>query len=683
MTKKTLITSALPYANGVIHFGHLAGNNLPADVYARFCRMRGDEVLFLCGSDEYGMAVSLSAQLAGRSPQDHVNHYHELNKRLFQRMNMSWDHYSRTTWPGHIQPVQQFFLDLLKNGYIEEKWSDQLYSQSEDRFLSDRYVVGTCPSCGFETARGDECPRCAASYEATDLKNPRSKITDAALEKRSTKHWFLRLDLFKEPLLKWLETKEWKPNVMNFIKAYIADLRPRCITRDSDWGVPVPLEGAIGKVLYVWFDAPIGYITAAMEWSQLKGDPEAWKSFWLNENTNLVQFMGKDNITFHAVIFPAMIMGQDLSIKLVDAMPANEFYNLESRKLSKSDGWSVDLDEFLNRYDSEALRYMISATAPESSDSEFTWKEFQSRVNADLVGKWGNFIHRTLTFIQKMQGQVPPAHSQMDEDKLFESQLLGKVQEIENCYSEFKLRRATQLIMEMAQICNTYFDAQKPWAFLKQMEQVRLEAVMYSCLKAIQYLAVATHPIMPVKTQRVWQLLGFQGHLDRSTWQESLQRNLPVGITLPISQPLFAKIEDEQVAVEVASLQESAKKNSSLSICKALCEPFLSMPCSMEDFLQIDIRCGQILEAHAVPKSSKLLKLSIDLGQGHPRQIISGIAMHYKPEDLVGKKVLCLANLPKAKLMGLESEGMLLSAGDGKLLELPILQHVMVGARLR
>ncbi|MES2121665.1 MAG: methionine--tRNA ligase, partial [Chlamydiota bacterium] len=368
MHQKILITSALPYANGPLHFGHVAGAYLPADCYARFERLKGSHVHFVCGSDEYGIAITLSAELAGRTPQQHVDLFHEINKNLFNQLNFSFDHFSRTTWPGHVKTTQEYFKDLLANGYIEEKTTDQLYSETESKFLADRYVVGTCPKCGFAEARGDECQKCGASYEATDLLQPRSKLTGSPLIRKPTKHFFLRFDLFKEKLSEWIGKKDWKPNVIQFAKSYIEDLKPRGITRDMEWGVPIPLPGTEGKVFYVWFDAPIGYISASREWAELHGKPESWRDYWCDPQTKLVQFVGKDNIPFHAVFFPAMTMGQNQPYKLVDELPANEFYNLEGKQFSKSDNWTIDLDTFFKQFTADQIRYAIASNAPETQD---------------------------------------------------------------------------------------------------------------------------------------------------------------------------------------------------------------------------------------------------------------------------------------------------------------------------
>ena len=459
---KVLITAALPYANGPLHFGHIAGAYLPADCYARFQRLIGSDVLYICGSDEHGVAITLSAELAGRTPKEHVDYFHQVLKDFFQKMNIDFDHYSRTTWEGHVEPSQTYFKQLLKNGYIEEKVTNQLYSEKDQRFLADRYVMGTCPKCGFEEARGDECPKCGASYEATDLKKPRSKLTGASLSLKATKHWFIRFDLFKDQLSRWIKKKNWKSNVVNFAQNYIDDLKPRAITRDSDWGIPVPLEGAEGKVLYVWFDAPIGYISATKEWALKKGDPEAWKRYWCDEKTKLVNFIGKDNIPFHAIFFPAMTMGQDEPYKTVDELPANEFYNLEGKQFSKSAGWYIDLEEFFKHFSADQIRYAIAANAPETQDSEFSWKDFQMRCNSELLGKYGNLINRVLVFTQnKCEGVMPPYGDLKHEDEVFLEKIHELTQAIYEAYSHFHLRKATQLIMELAQEGNVYFDTKK------------------------------------------------------------------------------------------------------------------------------------------------------------------------------------------------------------------------------
>jgi methionyl-tRNA synthetase len=544
---KLLITSALPYANGPLHFGHIAGAYLPADCYARFERLRGKEVLYICGSDEHGVAITLSADLAKRTPKEHVDIFHQVLQELFSKFNFSFDHYSRTTWPGHVETTQQFFTDLYNNGHIEERVTDQLYSEADKRFLADRYVIGACPKCAYPEARGDECQKCGASYEATDLKNPRSKLTGAPLTLKPTKHWFLRFDHFKDKLSNWISKKQWKPNVLNFAKHYIDELKPRAITRDSDWGIPVPLKEAAGKVFYVWFDAPIGYISATREWAIQKGDPEAWKNYWLDPATKFVQFIGKDNIPFHAVFFPAMTMGQNLPYKLVDELPANEFYNLEGRQFSKSDGWTIDLESFFKKFTADQIRYVIAANAPENQDAEFTWKDFQTRCNSELLGKYGNLANRTLVFAaNQCGGKVPEAKVLKEEDQLFLQKVESFVVEIAFAYSSFHLRKAAQLIMELAQTGNVYFDAKKPWQLAKDAAtRQEMKNVVYCCCECLKTLAIVSSPIIPQTAGRLFALLGFQKPITR--WEEP---RIPSGQKLPKPEILFTRVEDAMVAEE-------------------------------------------------------------------------------------------------------------------------------------
>jgi methionyl-tRNA synthetase len=557
MAKKVLITAALPYANGQLHFGHMAGAYLPADCYARFQRLQGSDVLFLCGSDEYGVAITLSAEMAGRSPQQQVDHFHAINEALFKQLHFSFDHFSRTTWPGHVPTVQQFFLDLLKNGYIEEKVTQQLYSSQDGRFLADRYVVGICPKCGFENARGDECTRCGSNYEATDLKNPRSKLTSAPLTLKETKHWFLLFDRFKESLTNWLGQKEWKPNVLNFAKSYADDLKPRAITRDGEWGVPIPLPNTEGKVLYVWFDAPIGYISAAKEWAELQKSPDAWKPYWLDPDTTYVQFIGKDNIPFHAVFFPAMVMGQNQPYHLVDELPANEFLNLQGRQFSKSEGWTIDLADFFSQFTADQARYTLAANAPESQDSEFTWRDFQNRCNAELLGKYGNLANRLLVFIQnRCEAKAPPASL----DPVFVKELHGKMEEAKQAYSHFHLRKATALIMEIAQMGNVYFDSQKPWNLIKSPETYpQMEKVLATCLECLKCLALVSSPIIPAAAQKLWHMLGEKTLISEQKWDATIQK-LITARTLPMPEILFKRIEEAQIAQQEDKLHSIQSK---------------------------------------------------------------------------------------------------------------------------
>ena len=676
---KVLITAALPYANGPLHFGHIAGAYLPADCYARFQRLIGNKTLYICGSDEHGVAITLSAELAGRTPKEHVDHFHQVLQVFFEKMDISFDHYSRTTWEGHVEFAQQYFKDLLKNGYIEEKVTDQLYSKQDKRFLADRYVQGICPKCGFEEARGDECPQCGASYEATDLKNPCSKLTGASLSLKATKHWFLRFDLFKEKLSKWIQTKHWKPNVVRFAQNYIDDLKPRAITRDSDWGIPVPLENAEGKVLYVWFDAPIGYISATKEWALKQNTPDAWKAYWCDPSTHLVNFIGKDNIPFHAIFFPAMTMGQDQPYKLVDELPANEFYNLEGKQFSKSTGWYIDLEDFFKTFTSDQIRYTIAANAPETQDSEFSWKDFQMRCNAELLGKYGNLVNRVLTFSQaQCGGEMPPYGDIKREDQAFLETIEDLSQKIYQSYSGFHLRKAAQQIMELSQEGNAYFDHKKPWLARKDPTLIpEMQTTIACCMRCLHALALVSCPIIPQTAEKVWKLLGFQTLLRQHCWQTVLELGIPVGQSMPKPEILFTKIEDEVIEAE----REVLEKRFKTSQPQQEDSPPLKDQITFEDFQKTDLRVSQIIQVETVPKSKKLYKIQLDLGF-EKRTVISGLAKHYPhPEKLVGKKVILVANLKPVKLMGIESQGMILAAGD-KILDLPEIRKAPLGSPL-
>lgn len=661
MARKILITAALPYANGPLHFGHIAGAYLPADCYARFQRLLGNDALFICGSDEHGVAITLSAEMAGRSPKEHVDYFHEVNAGFFQKLGISFDHYSRTTWPGHIPTTQQYFRDLLANGYIEEKVTEQLYSEKEKKFLADRYVVGTCPKCGYEEARGDECQKCGASYEATDLKNPRSKLTGAPLTAKPTNHWFLRFDKFKDQLRDWLATRKWKANVVNFAKSYVDDLKPRAITRDSDWGIPVPLDEAKGKIFYVWFDAPIGYISATQDWAQKVKRPDAWKDYWLDPDTFYVQFIGKDNIPFHAVFFPAMTMGQDQPYKLVDELPANEFYNLEGRQFSKSEGWTIDLDRFFQRFTVDQIRYTIAANAPESQDAEFTWRDFEMRCNSELVGKYGNFANRTLVFAANhCSGHIPKQGNLQEIDRKFQETLDSLAKQIAASYEGFHVRKATQLIMELAQAGNVYFDAKKPWALVKDPNtRPEMETTIALCIEALKLLALVSSPIIPTTAQKLWNLLGLTTVLEKQNWKAVCSGQIPAGTVLPPPQLLLHKVDEAWIQEEIdilAALPVKKPKEPEPAPRKPL-----KPPITFDDFSKVDLRIGKIVHAEAVAKSKKLLKLTVDIGL-ETRTIVSGIRGSYEdPAALIGQNIVLVANLQPATLMGIESQGMVLA----------------------
>lgn len=557
MARKVLITASLPYANGPLHFGHMAGAYLPADCYARFERSRGKEVLYVCGSDEHGVAVTLSAKLEGRSPREHVDLYHEVLKKGFHQFNISFDHYSRTTWEGHVGVVQEFFKDLLANGYIEEREVEQLYSTEDQIFLADRYVVGTCPQCGYHEARGDECQKCGAMYEAHELIDPRSKLSHHPLTKRVTNHWFLRFDLLKESLVEWMQKREWKSNVSRFAQHYIDHLKPRSITRDSEWGVSVPLERAKGKVFYVWFDAPIGYISATKEWAAKMGQPNLWKEYWCDSDTRLVQFIGKDNIPFHAILFPAMVMGQNQPYKLVDDLPANEFYYLESGKFSKSSKRYLDLDLFFEKFSVDQIRYALAANAPETQDGEFSWQDFQMRCNSELLGKYGNFVHRVLVFIQKQfEGRLVPLEKMEQEDQTFLQQIFCLVERCESAYSTFSLRKATRSIMELSELGNRYFDRKSPWKDIRDQALLyRAKNTLTCCYYALCALSLISHPVIPLTARTLWTLLG-QSLPMTIGWEMHIDKiDLP---TSPLPPPflLFERVEDQTLQEEMNRLEQ-------------------------------------------------------------------------------------------------------------------------------
>jgi methionyl-tRNA synthetase len=558
MPQKILVTSALPYANGSLHFGHIAGAYLPADCFARFQRLKKNDVLYICGSDEYGIAITLSAEMAHRMPKEHVDIYHEINKKLFEKLYFSFDNYSRTTTSIHAKIVQEFFLELYNNGYIEEKTQEHLFCEEENRFLADRYVIGICPRCGYDQARGDECQKCSASYEAKDLINPRSKLSDAPLILKPSKHWYLRFDKFKKRLEDWIKEKDWKPNVINFAKEYIKDLKPRAITRDSTWGVPIPLKEAKNKVFYVWFDAPIGYISATIEWAQKIKKPDKWKEYWFDEKTKLVNFIGKDNIPFHAVFFPAMIMGQNQPYKLVDELPANEFLMLEKRQFSKSDNWYIDLDGFFKDFTADQIRFYLAFIAPENHDSDFMWKDFQSCCNSELVGKFGNFIHRTLSFVNRFSnGKIPKCERLDMTDEKFSSDILSIIDQIYESYLEFKLRKTSRLIMELASIANIYFDHKKPWVLAREETKVKeLSTTLFLCLKCIKALALVSSPIIPNAAQKIWEMLGFQDDLSKQDWKEVAYLRLDEGKSLAKPRIIFNKVEDEVIDRKIEELKK-------------------------------------------------------------------------------------------------------------------------------
>ncbi|MBQ8498445.1 methionine--tRNA ligase [Chlamydia sp.] len=548
-SSRILITSALPYANGPLHFGHITGAYLPADVYARFQRLLGKEVLYICGSDEYGIAITLNAELAGMGYQEYVDMYHKLHKDTFDKLGISVDFFSRTTNSYHPAIVQDFYRNLQERGLIENRVTEQLYSEEEEKFLADRYVVGTCPKCGFDRARGDECQQCGADYEASDLRDPRSKLTGTSLSLRETEHAYLHLERMKEELLTFTEGIYLRAHMRNFVTDYIKNLRPRAVTRDLSWGIPVPdLEN---KVFYVWFDAPIGYISGTMDWAASIGDPEAWKKFWLDDNVTYTQFIGKDNTSFHAVIFPAMEMGQSLPYKKVDTLVTSEFLLLEGFQFSKSEGNFVDMDAFLETYSLDKLRYVLAAIAPETSDSEFSFQEFKTRCNSELVGKYGNFVNRVVAFAAKnaCKELANPQLEEKDLDFIKKSQKL--VKEAKKHYQQYSLRKICSTIMELAALGNGYFNDEAPWRLIKEGDLKRVQTILFAACYCQKLLALISYPIMPETALKIWEMitpssLDLQSQdLDRlqSIWTNEFFNYLEERFSLKESELLFTMVE--------------------------------------------------------------------------------------------------------------------------------------------
>ncbi|AAD18275.1 methionine--tRNA ligase [Chlamydia pneumoniae] len=551
MPQKVLITSALPYANGPLHFGHIAGVYLPADVYARFRRLLGDDVLYICGSDEFGIAITLNADREGLGYQEYVDMYHKLHKDTFEKLGFALDFFSRTTNPFHAELVQDFYSQLKASGLIENRISEQLYSEQEQRFLADRYVEGTCPRCGFDHARGDECQSCGADYEAIDLIGPKSKISGVELVKKETEHSYFLLDRMKDALLSFIQGCYLPDHVRKFVVDYIEHVRSRAITRDLSWGIPVP--DFPGKVFYVWFDAPIGYISGTMEWAASQGNPDEWKRFWLEDGVEYVQFIGKDNLPFHSVVFPAMELGQKLDYKKVDALVVSEFYLLEGRQFSKSEGNYVDMDKFLSSYSLDKLRYVLAATAPETSDSEFTFLDFKTRCNSELVGKFGNFINRVLAFAEKNHYDKLSYHSVVleDSDRAFLEEARQLVRDAEKCYREYSLRKATSVIMSLAALGNVYFNQQAPWKLLKEGTRERVEAILFCACYCQKLLALISYPIIPESAVAIWEMISPKSlencNLDtmyaRDLWKEEILDVINEEFHLKSPRLLFTTVE--------------------------------------------------------------------------------------------------------------------------------------------
>ena len=710
--KRNLVTCALPYANGPVHIGHLAGVYVPADIYVRYLRMKGEDVLFVCGSDEHGVPITIKAKKEGVTPQDIVDRYHALIKSSFAGLGINFDIYSRTSSQVHAQMASDFFRKLYEDGKFIVKESEQYYDEQAKTFLADRYITGTCPRCGSEGAYGDQCEKCGATLSPDELINPKSALSGSALVKKATKHWYLPLDEYEKWLGEWILDghKEWKTNVYGQCKSWIdGGLQPRAVSRDLDWGVPVPVEGAEGKVLYVWFDAPIGYISNTKELL-----PQTWEKWWKSQDTKLVHFIGKDNIVFHCIVFPSMLKAHGGYI-LPDNVPANEFLNLEGDKISTSRGWAVWLNEYLQELPGkeDVLRYVLCANAPETKDNDFSWKDFQTRNNSELVAIFGNFVNRAIVLTHKyFGGQVPADLKPEAIDTETLAQIPQIVSEIEENISSYKFREALKAAMNLARLGNKYLTDTEPWKVAKN-DLDRTASILNVSLQICAALGIVFEPFLPFSAEKLRKMLNVGviagtdhrageegtcgvnifksgecaalhtiGSVDAPESFEGLSlswndlfsaRILPAGHEIGQAQLLFEKIEDEMIAPQIERLEAIRKAREEAEAAAAAAEAAAKVEpqkeeCCFEDFEKMDIRTATVLEAERVPKTDKLLKLTIDTGID-TRTIVSGIAEYYSPEEMVGKQICILANLAPRKIRGIESKGMILMArqGDGKM----------------
>lgn len=656
--KRILVTSALPYANGPLHLGHLAGAYLTADLYVRYKRLTGADVAYICGSDEHGVPITIAAEKEGVRPQDIVDRFHEMNKKTFSDFGISFDYYGRTSSKVHHETSQEIFTHLYDKGFFKKKTEQQLYDSKTDMFLPDRYVKGTCPNCSFEEAYGDQCENCGTSLSPTELINPLSALSGEKPELKETEHWYMPLGDIQPKFEKWLETREnWKPNVMGQVKSWLQDgLADRAATRDLSWGVPVPLEEAKGKVLYVWFDAPIGYISATKEWALENGNPEEWKNFWQNEETELYHFIGKDNIVFHCIMFPIVLMEHGNYV-MPKNVPANEFLNLEGKKLSTSRGWAVWLHEYLEEFEPDLLRYALGATLPESKDSDFSWKDFQARVNNELAAILGNFVFRSLSFTSKFaDNKVPELVNPSELDLNALKAISEQKAKVTAAYEAFRFKEAIAESINLARAGNKYFTEAEPWKTRNSDPQACANSLHVS-LQICAALSVLMEPVLPSSMKKLRTQLGLTSEV---SWENINTDSLEAGTEVDSSEVLFTKVEDEQINAQIKKLEDAAEALNPASNFPALKENI-----EFGDFMKLDLRAGEILSASKIEKSDKLLKLNVDIGV-EKRTIVSGIAKFVDLENLVGQKVCVVANLAPKKLMGVESQGMILMAEDSE-----------------
>lgn len=673
--KRTLVTAALPYANGGVHIGHLAGVYVPADIYVRYLRLRGRDVLFICGSDEHGVPITIRAKKEGVTPQDVCDRYHKLIKESFEKFGISFSIYSRTTSDVHAKTATEFFEKLYEKGEFIEQESEQYFDEEAKTFLADRYIKGECPHCGNPDAYGDQCEKCGKDLSPTELINPHSTISGSKPVLRTTKHWYLPLDKAQPWLEKWIlaDHSDWRSNVVGQCKSWFdMGLKPRAVTRDLDWGIPVPVEGAEGKVMYVWFDAPIGYISNTRELL-----PNDWEKWWKSQDTRLVHFIGKDNIVFHCIVFPAMLKAEGSYI-LPDNVPANEFLNLEDDKISTSRNWAVWLHEYVEEFPGkqDVLRYVLTANAPETKDNNFTWKDFQARNNNELVAVYGNFVNRALVLTQKyFGGKVPPCGELTEQDKEIIAEFRDVKTKVEELLEKFRFRDAQKEAMNLARIGNKYLADSEPWKVFKT-DPKRVETILNLSLQLVANLAIAFEPFLPFSSEKLRSMI----NMPNLKWDNLGQTDLLVaGHELNKPELLFEKIEDEVVEAQIKKLEETKKANEAANYKAAP----IRADVDIEEFSKMDLRVGTVLECEKVPKADKLLRFLIDDGL-EKRQILSGIAKYYKPEELLGKQMVFIANLPARKLRGLDSQGMILSAvnNDGSLSVITVDRPVKPGSEV-
>lgn len=659
--KRYTLTAALPYTNGPIHIGHLAGVYVPADIYARYLRLQDKDVAFICGSDEHGVAISIRAKKEGVSPKEIIDKYDALIKDSFHKLGISFDNYSRTSAPIHHETAASFFKKMHDEGQFIEQTTEQLFDKSANQYLADRFVTGTCPKCNHPEAYGDQCEQCGSSLNATDLIDPKSTFSGNAPELKATKHWFLPLDQYEDFIREWIlegHKKDWKPNVYGQVKSWVDDgLKPRAVTRDLDWGISVPLENAEGKVLYVWFDAPIGYISSTKEWAARKGID--WKPYWQDKETELVHFIGKDNIVFHCIIFPAILKAAKDYI-LPTNVPANEFLNLEGNKISTSKNWAVWLHEYLEEFpgQEDVLRYVLTANAPETKDNDFTWKDFQARNNNELVAIFGNFINRAVVLTHKYyQGEVPGPNEFLEQDKRALAEMAKLPSKIGESIEKYRFREASQEMINLARLGNKYLAEEEPWKKIKENPE-RVPTIMYVALQIATALSVLSSPFLPFSARKLRYILSIEKPIK---WNRITQNKplLTPGHTIGKQELLFTKIEDETIEKQLDKLEKTKAANLQAEISL----PPIKKQISFEDFKKLNLRVGTVLEAEKIKKAKKLLQLKVDIGD-EIRTIVSGIAATYSPEDIIGKQVTLLTNLAPRTLRGVESQGMLLMAED-------------------